>query len=37
MIGGIKGEGIEIEYELKLTNGHSYWTEHFSADEFGLI
>ncbi|XP_076801644.1 transmembrane protein 145-like isoform X2 [Clavelina lepadiformis] len=29
--------GIDLTYEMKLTNGHSYWTEHFSADECGIL
>ncbi|KAM3873276.1 transmembrane protein 145 [Diretmus argenteus] len=32
-----KGEGLQLEYEMKLTNGQSFWTEHFSADEFGIL
>ncbi|XP_076135731.1 transmembrane protein 145 [Alosa pseudoharengus] len=31
------GEGLLLEYELKLTNGQSFWTQHFSADEFGIL
>ncbi|XP_069041432.1 transmembrane protein 145 [Lepisosteus oculatus] len=31
------GEGLELEYEMKLTNGQSFWTRHFSADEFGIL
>ncbi|XP_077967846.1 transmembrane protein 145-like [Styela clava] len=34
---GAKGNAIDIEYEMKLTNGFSFWTEHFSADEFGIL
>ena len=33
--GGEQKQGIDIKYDLKLTNGHSFWTKHFSADEFG--
>ncbi|XP_059920152.1 transmembrane protein 145 [Gadus macrocephalus] len=29
------GEGLQLEYEMNLTNGQSFWTKHFSADEFG--
>uniref|UniRef100_W5L7F1 Transmembrane protein 145 n=1 Tax=Astyanax mexicanus TaxID=7994 RepID=W5L7F1_ASTMX len=29
------GGGLQLEYEMKLTNGQSFWTQHFSADEFG--
>ncbi|KAL7981016.1 hypothetical protein Chor_005250, partial [Crotalus horridus] len=28
------GDGLELEYEMILTNGKSFWTRHFSADEF---
>uniref|UniRef100_A0A4W5QB03 Transmembrane protein 145 n=1 Tax=Hucho hucho TaxID=62062 RepID=A0A4W5QB03_9TELE len=31
------GEGLQLEYEMKLTNGQSFWTQHFSADEFGIL
>uniref|UniRef100_A0AAY4ALA5 Transmembrane protein 145 n=1 Tax=Denticeps clupeoides TaxID=299321 RepID=A0AAY4ALA5_9TELE len=31
------GDGLQLEYELKLTNGQSFWTQHFSADEFGIL
>ncbi|XP_043936721.1 transmembrane protein 145 isoform X2 [Protopterus annectens] len=31
------GDGLELEYEMKLTNGQSFWTKHFSADEFGIL
>uniref|UniRef100_A0A8D3CJZ2 Transmembrane protein 145 n=1 Tax=Scophthalmus maximus TaxID=52904 RepID=A0A8D3CJZ2_SCOMX len=31
------GEGLQLEYEMKLTNGQSLWTQHFSADEFGIL
>uniref|UniRef100_H2ZAC8 GPR180/TMEM145 transmembrane domain-containing protein n=1 Tax=Ciona savignyi TaxID=51511 RepID=H2ZAC8_CIOSA len=31
------GKGIDLKYSVKLTNGHSFWTEHFSADEFGIL
>uniref|UniRef100_A0A8C5A9A4 Transmembrane protein 145 n=1 Tax=Gadus morhua TaxID=8049 RepID=A0A8C5A9A4_GADMO len=31
------GEGLQLEYEMKLTNGQSFWTKHFSADEFGIL
>ncbi|KAJ8376973.1 hypothetical protein SKAU_G00075530 [Synaphobranchus kaupii] len=31
------GEGLQLEYEMKLTNGKSFWTRHFSADEFGIL
>nr|XP_005999202.2 PREDICTED: transmembrane protein 145 [Latimeria chalumnae] len=31
------GDGLELEYELNLTNGNSFWTKHFSADEFGIL
>ncbi|KAG7276216.1 hypothetical protein CRUP_004807 [Coryphaenoides rupestris] len=31
------GEGLQLEYEMKLTNGNSFWTQHFSADEFGIL
>ncbi|XP_038668984.1 transmembrane protein 145-like [Scyliorhinus canicula] len=31
------GSGLELEYEMKLTNGRSFWTEQFSADEFGIL
>lgn len=30
-----QGEGLQLEYEMTLTNGQSFWTQHFSADEFG--
>lgn len=30
-----QGDGLQLEYEMKLTNGQSFWTQHFSADEFG--
>lgn len=30
-----QGDGLRLEYEMKLTNGQSFWTQHFSADEFG--
>uniref|UniRef100_A0A3B4WDW0 Transmembrane protein 145 n=1 Tax=Seriola lalandi dorsalis TaxID=1841481 RepID=A0A3B4WDW0_SERLL len=30
------GDGLQLEYEMKLTNGQSFWTQHFSADEFIL-
>ncbi|KAK2088577.1 hypothetical protein P7K49_034484 [Saguinus oedipus] len=29
------GDGLQLEYEMVLTNGKSFWTRHFSADEFG--
>lgn len=29
--------GIELDYKLQLTNGESFWTKHFSADEFGIL
>jgi len=32
---GKKGKGVDLLYQVKLTNGHSFWREHFSADEFG--
>nr|XP_025977007.1 transmembrane protein 145 [Dromaius novaehollandiae] len=28
------GDGLQLEYEMVLTNGKSFWTRHFSADEF---
>ncbi|KAK7147361.1 hypothetical protein R3I94_010012 [Phoxinus phoxinus] len=31
------GDGLQLEYEMTLTNGQSFWTEHFSADEFGIL
>ncbi|KAL2084239.1 hypothetical protein ACEWY4_019757 [Coilia grayii] len=31
------GDGLQLEYELKLSNGQSFWTQHFSADEFGIL
>uniref|UniRef100_A0A3Q1F5V9 Transmembrane protein 145 n=1 Tax=Acanthochromis polyacanthus TaxID=80966 RepID=A0A3Q1F5V9_9TELE len=31
------GDGLQLEYEMKLTNGQSFWTQHFSADEFGIL
>ncbi|XP_053124654.1 transmembrane protein 145 isoform X2 [Hemicordylus capensis] len=31
------GDGLELEYEMILTNGKSFWTHHFSADEFGIL
>ncbi|XP_058684373.1 transmembrane protein 145-like, partial [Poecile atricapillus] len=31
------GGGLELEYELVLTNGDSFWSRHFSADEFGIL
>ncbi|XP_074874860.1 LOW QUALITY PROTEIN: transmembrane protein 145 [Buteo buteo] len=31
------GDGLELEYEMVLTNGKSFWTRHFSADEFGIL
>lgn len=33
--GDLQGDGLQLEYEMKLTNGQSFWTQHFSADEFG--
>ncbi|KAK4805277.1 hypothetical protein QYF61_002903 [Mycteria americana] len=32
-----QGDGLELEYEMVLTNGKSFWTRHFSADEFGIL
>lgn len=32
---GPQGDGLQLEYEMVLTNGKSFWTRHFSADEFG--
>ncbi|XP_035675008.1 transmembrane protein 145-like isoform X1 [Branchiostoma floridae] len=29
--------GLNIQYEMTLTNGNSYWTQHFSADEFHIL
>ncbi|XP_025922446.1 transmembrane protein 145-like, partial [Apteryx rowi] len=26
------GDGLQLEYEMVLTNGKSFWTRHFSAD-----
>ncbi|XP_064155257.1 transmembrane protein 145 isoform X4 [Anguilla rostrata] len=34
---GCMGDGLQLEYEMKLTNGQSFWTQHFSADEFGIL
>ncbi|XP_067317902.1 transmembrane protein 145-like [Anolis sagrei] len=31
------GDGLELDYEMILTNGKSFWTRHFSADEFGIL
>ncbi|XP_686062.6 transmembrane protein 145 isoform X1 [Danio rerio] len=31
------GDGLQLEYEMTLTNGQSFWTQHFSADEFGIL
>uniref|UniRef100_A0AAV2MAK1 Intimal thickness related receptor IRP domain-containing protein n=1 Tax=Knipowitschia caucasica TaxID=637954 RepID=A0AAV2MAK1_KNICA len=31
------GDGLQLEYEMNLTNGKSFWTKHFSADEFGIL
>ncbi|MBN3300492.1 TM145 protein, partial [Amia calva] len=31
------GDGLELQYEMRLTNGQSFWTRHFSADEFGIL
>ncbi|GLD72112.1 transmembrane protein 145, partial [Lates japonicus] len=31
------GDGLQLQYEMKLTNGLSFWTKHFSADEFGIL
>uniref|UniRef100_A0A3Q0RUP0 Transmembrane protein 145 n=1 Tax=Amphilophus citrinellus TaxID=61819 RepID=A0A3Q0RUP0_AMPCI len=31
------GDGLQLEYEMTLTNGKSFWTQHFSADEFGIL
>ncbi|XP_036201455.1 transmembrane protein 145 isoform X1 [Myotis myotis] len=31
------GDGLQLEYEMVLTNGKSFWTQHFSADEFGIL
>ncbi|XP_078062781.1 transmembrane protein 145, partial [Mustelus asterias] len=31
------GSGLDLEYEMRLTNGRSFWTEQFSADEFGIL
>lgn len=30
-----QGGGLQLEYEMTLTNGQSFWKQHFSADEFG--
>ncbi|XP_062454692.1 transmembrane protein 145 [Rhea pennata] len=32
-----QGDGLQLEYEMVLTNGKSFWTRHFSADEFGIL
>ncbi|XP_022441270.1 transmembrane protein 145 isoform X5 [Delphinapterus leucas] len=32
-----EGDGLQLEYEMVLTNGKSFWTRHFSADEFGIL
>lgn len=32
-----QGDGLQLEYEMVLTNGKSFWTRHFSADEFGEL
>ncbi|XP_059824187.1 transmembrane protein 145 isoform X1 [Hypanus sabinus] len=29
--------GLQLHYEMKLTNGHSFWTQEFSADEAGIL
>ncbi|XP_066281004.1 transmembrane protein 145-like isoform X2 [Branchiostoma lanceolatum] len=29
--------GLNIQYEMTLTNGNGYWTKHFSADEFHIL
>ncbi|XP_059987431.1 transmembrane protein 145 isoform X4 [Lagenorhynchus albirostris] len=34
---GCQGDGLQLEYEMVLTNGKSFWTQHFSADEFGIL
>ncbi|XP_060042019.1 transmembrane protein 145 isoform X3 [Erinaceus europaeus] len=34
---GCQGDGLQLEYEMVLTNGKSFWTRHFSADEFGIL
>ncbi|KAI4572083.1 hypothetical protein MJG53_020954 [Ovis ammon polii x Ovis aries] len=31
------GDGLQLEYEMVLTNGKSFWTRHFSADEFAGV
>ncbi|XP_069769367.1 transmembrane protein 145-like [Narcine bancroftii] len=31
------GNGLQLDYEMKLTNGPSFWTKQFSADEFGIL
>ncbi|KAF4075943.1 hypothetical protein AMELA_G00224730 [Ameiurus melas] len=31
------GGGLQLEYEMTLTNGQSFWKQHFSADEFGIL
>ncbi|XP_047383342.1 transmembrane protein 145 isoform X2 [Sciurus carolinensis] len=33
----LQGDGLQLEYEMVLTNGKSFWTRHFSADEFGIL
>lgn len=30
-----QGDGLELEYEMVLTNGDSFRTRHFSAEELG--
>ncbi|CAM9759608.1 unnamed protein product [Lampetra fluviatilis] len=32
-----EGGGLVVDFELTLTNGDSFWTRHFSADEFGIL
>ncbi|XP_062967159.1 transmembrane protein 145 isoform X1 [Cynocephalus volans] len=31
------GDGLQLDYEMVLTNGKSFWTRHFSADQFGIL
>ncbi|KAM4755338.1 transmembrane protein 145 [Cyanocitta cristata] len=32
-----QGDGLELEYETVLTNGDSFRTRHFSAEEFSIL
>ncbi|XP_031954043.1 transmembrane protein 145 [Corvus moneduloides] len=32
-----QGDGLELEYEIVLTNGDSFRMRHFSAEEFSIL